>query len=66
MVHQIEMIRLRWFGAMWSILCRVISGVSGTSHQMETSGQTQDLLERLYLIVGLGTSGYPPGEARKK
>ena len=27
----------------------------------ETSGQTQDTLERLYLLAGLGTSLCPPG-----
>ena len=36
-------------------------GVSGMPIWEETRGQTQDTLERLYLLAGLGTSRCPPG-----
>ena len=38
-------------------------GVSGTANREETSGSTQDTLERLYLSAGLGTPGDSPGGA---
>ncbi len=38
-------------------------GVPGASHWEETTGKTQDTLEGLCLLIGLGTPRYPPGGA---
>lgn len=38
--------------------------ISGTSHWIENLWQTQDLLEKLSLAVGLEMSEDPPGGAR--
>lgn len=53
------MVQASYKDAPWSAPTRALSGMS---HRMETQGQNQDPLERLYLTLALGKSVDPPKE----